>query len=133
MIDRISQAQRTWREGTLMGEQWSSDSHFKHTVRGWIPSDLKEEDQTLHRDAKTLGTLPRRQPWHHPHYFHEKTHISWLCMKHSFCEKTHTGRLWTTPFRDPMMYAFARGTMVYLSPQRLQHPEDRWKPHHSPG
>ena len=38
-----------------MGEQWSSDSHFKHTVRGWIPSDLKEEDQTSHRDGNTLA------------------------------------------------------------------------------
>ena len=41
-----------------MGEQWSSESHFKHTVRGWIPSDLKEEGQTSHRDATPWAPSP---------------------------------------------------------------------------
>ena len=72
-----------------MGEQWSSESHFKHTVRGWIPSDLKEEGQTSHRDVTPWAPSPGGS----------------LGIVHtSFCEKTHICRFCTTPFRDTMMY-----------------------------
>jgi len=73
MIDRISQAQRTWREGTLMGEQWSSDSHFKHTflynTAALTGIFILSLDSYLPR-AEIMGDYPLTQPHGPALYLH---------------------------------------------------------------